>query len=1364
MSRSSLLSATVLACSVGLVCAHAQQQQLETAAPFSLRPDTLLKAAAEAPSPAGTDIVVLLEDTRLEFDSQGRMTETWRLVFKAINDKGAQDWGMVEGEWSPWRQVRPELRARVVSADGSVHELDQATVADVPVDDDDDILTDRKSVRAPLPAMAAGAVVEQEVVYRDTAPLLPVGASGSSYFGRTVPILHTRLTLSAPAALALRYKSRLLPALKTERHEQDGLVVTTFDLGALAADEDLPPLLPPDEPRRPRIVYTTVPAWNDVAKAYGDVVDRQIGDAKLKPVVHDLVGKLNGREETIAAILHGLNKRVRYTGLEFGQSAIVPHAPAETLQHGYGDCKDKAALLVAALRTAGIGAHVALLYAEDGEDIDAEYPGIRKFNHAIVYVPGSPALWLDPTDPDLRPGVLPESDQGRWALIADRATKELVHTPEATSAENRIVETREFQLAETGGAHVVETGESWGTLEASFRSDFGYGETKANKESIRKYVEWSYASSEPASVSHEPADDFSHPYKLRIEVTKAARGTTWERGADVAIRVDGLDSRLPGWFSEAEKKDAAKGDSSAPAAKRTQDFYIPRPLAHEWRYRIVPPPGFRMRELPEPENRQMGPATLTTVYSTGPDNVVTATLRFEIPRRRFSAEQGLALREAVLKLDGESMRMIHFEQTGFALLADGKVKEALAEFEALERLHPNEALHHSQLSLALLEAGAGEMARAEARRAVELEPASAAAWNNLGWVLRHDPIGRQDQKGADFAGAAAAYRKGKKLDPKDYVGRGNLAIALEYNPDGVRYGKGAPLDQAIAEYQEMKDKLAELGAPDNLAYALMRAHRFSDLRVHLQTLDNADTRRTLNAVADAALDGTAKAIGNARKAGDDAQRNQALLSAGQNLLQIRMYDLAADLFAEGAKAAPQPGATLALVDGLRRTRRLEDVSFAGDRPEDAFYQLMQLTAARPGDLHTLEPLFSERWRNPDGLKDLASVGRKLRTVAPGLTLDVATDIGVALTTVTADGSDASGWRLRMQTPGTTQQPTFMVREGGAYRILAMGGDYSGVGRLVLELAGQDKLDEARAWLDRIREEVVPAGGDDPLGGPEFARLWKRGSKAPKDGIRVAAAALLVDHDSSAAEAIPILREYRDKLPAGEERNVVDRALASALSITYKDAEFLDVVRGLSERVPDSLSACSLYVRALERTGGWKELDEVAAHRFDNFPDPAVGTRILAGAYATRGDFTRSNELLSALVKTGKALANDYNGLGWNALFEGSVGKDAFDAIDRANMMTQQNAPGILHTAAAMYAEVGRTKEARTTILRRMEIGGKDEPDDEDWYVFGRILEQEGLKEAARSAYKKLKKPEHAWMEPLMSYALAQRRLAALSKP
>jgi transglutaminase-like putative cysteine protease len=41
---------------------------------------------------------------------------------------------------------------------------------------------------------------------------------------------------------------------------------------------------------------------------------------------------------------------VRYTGVEFGEAAIVPRKPSETLERRFGDCKDKAPLLVAMLR------------------------------------------------------------------------------------------------------------------------------------------------------------------------------------------------------------------------------------------------------------------------------------------------------------------------------------------------------------------------------------------------------------------------------------------------------------------------------------------------------------------------------------------------------------------------------------------------------------------------------------------------------------------------------------------------------------------------------------------------------------------------------------------------------------------------------------------------------------------------------------------------------------------------------------------------------------------------------------------------------------------------------------------------------
>lgn len=1352
------ISVTVCVCLLFVCCAHAQQ--LEDAPPFSLPASVLQKAAAAAAVPAGTDEIVLLEDDREEFDAAGRVSESWHLIYKAVTSKGAKDWALMEQDWAPWRQQRPQLRARVVSPDGTVHELDVSTIADVPVDDANETLTDRRSVRAPLPAMAEGTIVEEEIVTRDNEPLSASGTIGWMHFGKAVPTLHTRLTLSAPQTVELRYKCRLLPSVQTVRHDQDGRTTVTFDQGSLPANEDLPPLLPPDAPRRPRIVYTTAKSWNDVARAYAEIVERQIASADLGSTVKSLQDKATTTEDVIGAILHGLNKQVRYTGIEFGESAIVPHPPAETLKHGYGDCKDKAALLAAALRAAGISAHVALLYAIDGEDIDPDFPGLGAFNHAIVYVPGKRGLWLDPTDPDLQPGILPSMDQSRWALIADAATKELVRTPELTSADNRIVETREFQLAESGPARVVETGETWGEPDADYRSSFGHGATKSSKESLQNYVDWAYASKDPVVVTRGSADDFKRPYKLRLDVSKAARGTTGETDAVVAIRLNGIASRLPKWFSEEEKEE--KKDEP-PQPKRTQDFYIPEPHTYEWNYRIVPPPGFRVRELPDAETRQMGPATLSSTYSSGADGVVSATLRFEIPGRRFSAEQGLELRETVRKLDAEKPKMATFEQVGFAQLAAGNVKEAISEFESLEKLHPKEALHHSQVSLALMEAGAGELARAEAQRAVDLEPTSAKAWSNLGWVLRHDLIGREDRKGSDFAGAVAAYRKVKELDPKDYPSRADLAILLEFNPDGVRYGKGARLDQAIAEYQEMKDKLSETGVANNLAIALMWAHRFTELRDYLKTLPDSESRRTFTVIADVETSGMTVAFANAQKTGDEAQRGQAFLSAGQTLMKMRIYDLAADCFAEGAKNSPQPTAAIATVEALRRTRRLEDVKFADDRPDDAVRRVMQaLMSEHVKDLQ-LQSLFSARWVDAARDRDPSSAGPSLRAslAGSGLAPDVAMDIGVALTKLTSDGNDSDGWRVRMQAPGSSPQTVFVTSEGGQCRILSMDADYSGVGRLVLELAGQDKLVEARRWLDRVRGEVTPPGGDDPLAGRVFARLWTRGSAAPKDVIQVAAASLLVDHKWSAAEAIPILREQRGKLPAGLERNNVDYALATALSNSTDGPAFLEFTRGLSTRVADSISASALYVHALERTRGWAELDQAQASLVEQHPDEALMIRILSEANAVRGNFKKSDQLLNKIVDSGKAEAQDYNGLAWNALFENSLGTDAFGAVDRANMMTQQKSGPILHTAAAMYAEVGKTKEARTTILQRMEIEGHEEPDDNEWYVFGRILEQYGLNDAAKSAYRKLKKPDEAWMEPLSSYELAQRRLAAL---
>ena len=135
----------------------------------------------------------------------------------------------------------------------------------------------------------------------------------------------------------------------------------------------------------------------------------------------------------------------------------MPHDPAETLAKKYGDCKDKATLLVAMLRAAGIPAYVALLNVGSRMDVPADLPGMGLFDHAIVYVPGKKPLWIDATDRYAQLGQLPMGDQGRLALIARAETTALVKTPESHRKDNGLMESREITLTENGPANVVET-------------------------------------------------------------------------------------------------------------------------------------------------------------------------------------------------------------------------------------------------------------------------------------------------------------------------------------------------------------------------------------------------------------------------------------------------------------------------------------------------------------------------------------------------------------------------------------------------------------------------------------------------------------------------------------------------------------------------------------------------------------------------------------------------------------------------------------------------------------------------------------------------------------------------------------------
>ena len=121
---------------------------------------------------------------------------------------------------------------------------------------------------------------------------------------------------------------------------------------------------------------------------------------------------------------------------------------------------------------------------------------------------------------------------------------------------------------------------------------------------------------------------------------------------------------------------------------------------------------------------------------------------------------------------------------------------------------------------------------------------------------------------------------------------------------------------------------------------------------------------------------------------------------------------------------------------------------------------------------------------------------------------------------------------------------------------------------------------------------------------------------------------------------------------------------------------------------------------------------------------------------------------------------DWNNIGWAFVMANRATPEAIEFAQKGVYATNSSSFGILHTLAALYAEAGKTTEAREIILQAMIVGGQDEPEGNSWYVFGRIAEQYGITDAALAAYKRIEKPKSDDGLPASTWALAQRRLAA----
>ena len=1341
-----------------------------TAPHFSVDPKTLYEAASAVPVPDGANVVELVEDETFSFDEAGRMAHVGHFVYKVITQKGAEGWDSLSVGWEPWHEARPIIRARVIAPDFTVHTLDPNTITEAPARGGDyKTYSDGKRLRAPFPAIAPGVVVEEEYSLAETESLFAQGRAGRIDLGQEdVPVAHSRVVFDAPAALPLRTDLLLLPDVKPVRTESGGRIALAFDVGSLEGIESREPYLPPDFIRFPAIAFATGASWQSVAAEYGKIVDSRANSAAVKAVVAPLIAGKKSAADKEAAILDYLDREVRYTGIEFGEAAIIPHDPAETLAKKYGDCKDKATLLVAMLRAAGIPANVALLNAESRIDVPADLPGMGVFDHAIVYVPGKNPLWIDATDRYAQLGQLPMGDQGRLALIASAATTALVKTPESSSKDNGLEETREFTLTDNGPANVVEITQPKGVYESAFRAYYADKPDKDTRDGLRGYVQAEYVSDDLTKVDRTDPADLSKPFELTIACEKAKRGYTGLENAQAAIRVDRLFQMLPDELKRRDDSDEKKNTGpDKPKKPRTADWWLNAPYTVEWTYRLIPPAGFIPKELPKDASIQIGPALLTEKFSADKDGVILANLMFDTVKRRYTVAEATALRNQVADLVAGPAILVNFEPQGAALLRDGKVKEALASYRALIAQNPNAAVHHLQVANVLLEAGMGEAARAEARQAVKLDPNSALAERVLADILKHDLVGRNLRPGSDLTGAAEAYRAAIKLDPDDHSAQADLAILLEYDSVGRRYSGQAHMKEAIAEYEALgEDKLEDLGIADNLAFALFYGGDYAGAYKAAQQL-NPEPKALLAASMAMMQDSKAGLAEANKRSTDDSSFKDSARTAGEMLMNMRQYPQAADFMQAGA-AGDDAARTLGLANILRGATHHEDVKFA-NTPADMVkrFALVPFDSGMTED--RLAALLSRngvkvlKAMDADELKDELEAGKKMNSelAREDSSLDVTEDILLQMLDPKGEGDDATGYREKVEILGGATVTDYIVKEDGQYKLLDTGDKPNSIALEMLDRIDAGDLKGAKVLLDWMREDQHLEGGDDPLGGPVFPRFWTKGEAPDARKMKLAAAAILVGTKPTVAQGVAILESGLKDAANDRERTNIQLALASGYSLQDNFTRLLDVSSSLVKQVPESKQAFLYNAEALMGLNRFDDAIALADERLKLLENDTDALSMKMQIEANRGDFAAARAWGEKMVAQGKEDADLLNSIAWFALFTGKVDQDDIAQAIRATQM-QKDAPAILHTLACLYAETGNTKDAHDLLLRAMDDWDLDEPNDEVWYVLGRIAEDFGERDIAIADYRKLEKPKEALAIPTSTWRLAQNRLKAMS--
>jgi hypothetical protein len=1074
-----------------------------------------------------------------------------------------------------------------------------------------------------------------------------------------------------------------------------------YDFGPAEADEMLEGGWPRDVAGIATITAKVRVSWSEIATAYREATEPILQSADVAQMVQTIQAATSDPAEQRKLASEMVRDDIRYVALELGENAIIPHPPAETINNGYGDCKDKASVLVAVLRGLGQDAWLTLINSGIGLDANPDVPNMGQFNHAIVAMgTGDTLTFVDPTDASVPVNELPFQDQARNVLVIRPGTTALVQTPISFAADNTWRTTYTLRLNEGGEPAVTEVFAGQGRLVAHSRDL----DPAPHTQRMREYEEWAEETYDQELTLLELASEGDDA--KQSEWTESRVWETLPMGFS-----DGTEATVIFDFAE----DVTWPLPRPVLLKDTDDWVLadrpfgvridPFDLTVTWDVEV--PEGFVSMYAPRDEQETFGGVSFSRTTESKDGHMVTV-VTLSSDAITLSVADSVRLRDwAYSELQGNAWQAQWTDSTQ-TLIEQGQSHEAL-QILARRTAADSERMY-SRASLALMASklGFGDLAVATAESMRQDFPEEAVAHRMVTAVSLSDPYGRHDETTWDSDAIVSSLEKALELEP-DNDSSLKLRAVAQMMGDQSRQEMGESAEEAIKDLK----KLSILGIfvdDSYMATPMLYSKRYDLIRSYGAGREEL-VWRTVVAAATWAETGSVPGFDNP---------TTRLAIAGH-------FVAAEDL--ESARAVVEdidpddPNLSGEAADLVRQLQFRHTRIDPRRNPEDAVRAMLLAGARNEPVSEFFVSGYSKEGADDDDTFDPDSFD------SDGIPGEAVLEL-MACADLTSEGDDALGYQIKGQTEGSEHIFAYVVREGNRYKITASSTQHQQIGERIMEHLERGDEASARTWLAWVLEAQDSQNlGESPLNTEPMVWMWRHGQT--EDVELVTQLLRLSDDDIVAIRAaIPEL--------SADDKTAVIRRIAGYYIHNDQNADAFDIIKQLPDITFREPQIARWATRLAEDV---EQLEYVQQRVLDNGPaHPAIETYLSKWLY-----LKGQEDKLTAWdqgVRLPTARSSDIMNFTWFLpMFDEARLPEAL-RMARRQASSRHLGGNELHTLATLELASGnwqRASDAHVQAISQLEPG---ETLAEDWFaVRAQLLASWGMFDAANEALRLLAESE-----------------------